>query len=88
VYGGDISTVERSAWGPDGREVPYGEMTSVAKAMFQSAYDLAAERGIAVDDDARYLAGTALRVWYERERRYPAPAEARGIVADAWNLSR
>jgi predicted metal-dependent enzyme (double-stranded beta helix superfamily) len=86
VYGDDISTVERSAWGPDGREVPYGEMTSAAKTMFQPVYELAAERGVTIDDEARYLAFTALRAWYEFERRYPAPAEARSIVAAAWKL--
>jgi hypothetical protein len=62
-------------------------MVAAAKAMFQSAYDLAEERGETIDDEARYLAMTALRDWYERERRYPTAAESRGIVADAWTLA-
>jgi predicted metal-dependent enzyme (double-stranded beta helix superfamily) len=86
VYGGDILTVERSAWGPDGREVPYGEMTSAVKAMLQSAYDLAEERGAAIDDQALSVAITALLAWCKLERRYATPAEARGIVTDAWEL--
>jgi hypothetical protein len=84
VYGGDIVTVERSAWGPDGREVSFAANASASRAMFQAMYDLAAERDEALDDEARYLATVALRAWCERERRYPGPGEARRIVAAAW----
>lgn len=84
VYGGDILTVERSAWGPDGREVSFAANASANRAMFQAMYDLAAERDEGLDDEARYLATVALRRWCERERRYPQPREARRIVAEAW----
>jgi predicted metal-dependent enzyme (double-stranded beta helix superfamily) len=86
VYGGDIVNIERSAWGPDGREVPFAENVRAARATFQSMGELAKEHGLRLDDEARYLAFTALRAATERERRYLTPAEARQIIAGAWRL--
>jgi predicted metal-dependent enzyme (double-stranded beta helix superfamily) len=84
VYGGDILSVERSAWGPDGREVSFAMNAAAAKAMFQAMRDVGVEYGEQLDDEARYLAATALRAACERERRYPTDAEARRIVEHAW----
>ena len=86
VYGGDIVNVERSAWGPDGREVPFAENAGARRAMFRPMRELATEFGTKIDDEARYLAFTALTTETERQRRYPTPEEARQIIAAAWNL--
>jgi hypothetical protein len=86
VYGGDIVNVERNAWGPDGREVPFAEVASARRAMFGPMRALAEEYAMPIDDKARYLAIAALMAATERERRYPTPAEARQIVATAWKL--
>ena len=87
VYGGDILNIERSAWGPDGREVPFSENRDANRAMWKPMRDLVREHALRIDDDARYLALTALAAATERERRYLTPAEARRIIADAWNLT-
>ena len=87
VYGGDILSVERSAWGADGREVSFAEDLSARIAMFQAMRDLAADRETHIDDEAGSLAFTALRVACEHARRYPTPAQARRIIADAWQLA-
>jgi len=87
VYGGDLRGVERSAWGPDGREVPFGQNSPEYRAMFQPMRDLAQERGSRIDDKARYDAFLALRAAMERERRYPTYAEARRIIADACGIA-
>ena len=86
VYGGDIVHIERNAWGPDGREVPFAEVDSARRAMFAPMRALAEEHGTPIDSKARYLAITALTAATERERRYPTPAEARQIIAIAWKL--
>jgi predicted metal-dependent enzyme (double-stranded beta helix superfamily) len=86
VYGGDIVNGERNAWGPDGREVPFAEEDSARRAMFAPMRALAEEYATPIDDEARYLAVTALMAATKRERRYPGPAEARRIVAAAWRL--
>jgi len=88
VYGGDIVNIERSAWGPDGREVPLAENASARRAMVQPMRELAKEHGRKIDDEARYLAFTALTTESQRQRRYPMPAEARQIIAAAWNLEQ
>jgi predicted metal-dependent enzyme (double-stranded beta helix superfamily) len=87
VYGGDILSVERSAWGPDGREVPFAEDLSARIAMFQAIRDLATDREKHIDDEAGFLAFTALKAACERERRYPTPPQARRIIAEAWQLA-
>jgi predicted metal-dependent enzyme (double-stranded beta helix superfamily) len=86
VYGGDIVNTERSAWAPDGREVPFAENAAAFRATFQPMRELAQEHGRKLDDETRYLAFTALTAATERERRYPTPTEARQIIADAWKL--
>jgi predicted metal-dependent enzyme (double-stranded beta helix superfamily) len=86
VYGGDIVHAERSAWAPDGREVPFADDVAAYRAMFGPMRELADEHNNAIDDEARYLAFTALTAAIERERRYPTPHEARDIIAAAWNL--
>jgi predicted metal-dependent enzyme (double-stranded beta helix superfamily) len=86
VYGGDIVNIERNAWGPDGREVPFAEVDSTRRAMFAPMRALSEEYGKPMDSKARYLAITALMAASEQERRYPTPAEARRIVATAWKL--
>jgi predicted metal-dependent enzyme (double-stranded beta helix superfamily) len=86
VYGGDMLHRERSAWGPDGREVSSDENTAAYAQMIQGMYQLAADHGERIDAEARYLANRALVAWWERERRYPTPAEARGIIANAWQV--
>ena len=87
VYGGDIVNIERSAWGPDGREVPFSKNRDAHRAMWKPMRDLAREHGLRIDGDARYLAFVALSAFCEREHRYATSAEARAVVADAWNLS-
>jgi len=83
VYGGDILGIDRSAWGPDGREVPFSQDSTAYRSMFKPMRDLAQEHGTRIDDDARYDAFLALRAACEREGRYPTYAEARRIIADA-----
>ena len=87
VYGGDILGVERNAWGPDGREVPYGDDLSSFLSLFEPMNDLAAAYGRTLDDAARYDAFIALRSACERHGRYPTYDEARAIIAQAWNLA-
>jgi predicted metal-dependent enzyme (double-stranded beta helix superfamily) len=87
VYGGDILSVERSAWGPDGREVLFAANESRARAMYQAMSEIAAENGTQLDDDARYTAVTALQAACNRDRRYPTNEEARRIVEQAWRPS-
>jgi len=87
VYGGDMIGGERSSWRPDGREVPSSENRADLMSMFQAMYDLAAEHGMSLDDDARYMARVALRTASEREHRYPTSDEARRILEDAWSLA-
>ncbi len=86
VYGGDILSAERSAWGPDGREVSFATNAAPARAMFQAMRDIVNDYGKQPDDEARYLAITALRAACERERHYPTNAEAQRIVKQAWHL--
>ncbi len=87
VYGGDIQSVERSAWGPDGREVPFATNAAQLRAMFGAIRDVAQDHQRQLDDEARYLANTGLRAACERERRYPTDAEARCIIEDVWKIS-
>jgi len=87
VYGGDILAIERNAWGPDGREVPFGDDRSSFMSLFQSMNDLAEEHKKNLDDDARYDAFTALRAVCERDCRYPTYKEARRVIAEAWSLA-
>jgi predicted metal-dependent enzyme (double-stranded beta helix superfamily) len=84
VYGGDILSAERSAWGPDGREGTFADNARGARPMYQAISEMAADSGTPLDDDARYLAVTALQAASRRERRYPTNAEARRIVEHAW----
>jgi hypothetical protein len=87
VYGGDIIGVERSAWGPDDREVPFGDSAPGLRSLYTAMYDLAGEYEKRLDDDARYDALLALRNACEHQRSYPTRDEARRIVADAWGIS-
>ena len=87
VYGGDIRGIDRSAWGPDGREVPFSQLSPSYRSMFQPMRDLAHEHGTPVRDDARYDAFLALRAACEREGRYPTYSEARRIIADTLGVS-
>jgi predicted metal-dependent enzyme (double-stranded beta helix superfamily) len=86
VYGGDILGVARSAWGPDGHEVSYGEDLAGFLSLFAPMNDLAEAHGKALDDDARYDAFMALRSVCARDRRYPTYDEARAAIAQAWSL--
>jgi len=88
VYGGDMVNGQRSAWGPDGREVSSQENIAAYGEVTQCIYQVAADHKKLVDSEARYLANRALAAWWERERRYPAPKEARRIIASAWQLPR
>ena len=88
VYGGDILNVERSAWGPDGREGSYRDESAAFRAMFLTIRELAAERSEPLDDEARYKAITALQAACDRQRRHLTHAESRRVVAEAWNLER
>jgi predicted metal-dependent enzyme (double-stranded beta helix superfamily) len=83
VYGGDIVGIDRSAWTPHGREVPFSENYSRQMAMFQVLRDLATERGESLDADARYDALRALRAACDREQRYLTPDEARPVAEQA-----
>ena len=87
VYGGDILSIERSAWGPDEREVSFPENASPRRAMYEAMREVAGDHGMQLDDQARYLAITALQFACEREQRYPRDIEARRIVAEVWNLA-
>jgi predicted metal-dependent enzyme (double-stranded beta helix superfamily) len=86
VYGGDILNAERSAWGPDGREGSYREEAAALRAMFQTIREVAAERSKVLDGEARYRAMTALQDACDRKHRHQTGAEARQVVAEAWNL--
>lgn len=87
VYGGDIVNVARSSWLPDGTEAPQSEVTEQRRAMVQAMRDLAVDLGREISSDDRYVALSAL--WRETERlhRNLTPAEARAVVAGAWNLT-
>jgi predicted metal-dependent enzyme (double-stranded beta helix superfamily) len=87
VYGGDILGIERSAWGPDGREISFRDDSSSFLALSESIKDLAEAHEKPLDDDARYDAFIALRTVCERDRRYPTVEEARRVIAHAWNLA-
>jgi len=87
VYGGDIVNIARSAWAPDGHELPFSDNAAARRAMFTPMRELAKDHGMKFDDESRFLAFTALTAATERERRCPTPAEARRIIADAWNLA-
>jgi predicted metal-dependent enzyme (double-stranded beta helix superfamily) len=86
VYGGDILGIERSAWGPDGREVSFGENNAAYSSMFEPMRDLTQEHGKQDDDEARYQAIVALRDASRRERRYLTRDESRRIIAGAWGI--
>jgi predicted metal-dependent enzyme (double-stranded beta helix superfamily) len=88
VYGGDIIGIDRSAWTPDGREVPFSENSSRQMAMFQVMRDIATERGEPLDANARYQVLLALRVACDRERRYLTSDEARPIAEHALSTGR
>jgi predicted metal-dependent enzyme (double-stranded beta helix superfamily) len=85
VYGGDILGADRSAWGPDGCEVPFPENNAAYIAMFAPLRDMAQEHG-EQDDDARYHAIVALTAATKREKRYLTHDECRRIIAAAWGL--
>jgi hypothetical protein len=87
VYGGDILGIERKAWGPDGREVSFGDDLSSFLSLFEPMKDLAEAHGKNLDDDARYDAFIALRTACERDGRYPTYEEARRVIAHAWSLA-
>jgi predicted metal-dependent enzyme (double-stranded beta helix superfamily) len=87
VYGGDILSVERSAWGPDGREVSWATNAERGRPRFQAMREVAADHGKQLDDESRYLAITALQAACKRDRRYPTNDEARRIVEQAWQLA-
>jgi predicted metal-dependent enzyme (double-stranded beta helix superfamily) len=87
VYGGDMLAGQRSAWRPDGQEVPQSDNIRDMMSMYQAMYDLAAEREMSLDDDALYAARVALRTASEQGRRYPTSEEVRGILAEAWSLA-
>ncbi len=81
VYGGDIVNLERSAWGPDGREVSFQENVTARMPMLNAMRDLAAEQGMRVDDDSRYVALMALRATCERaalSNPFRGPSHHRG----------
>jgi predicted metal-dependent enzyme (double-stranded beta helix superfamily) len=84
VYGGDIRGIDRSAWGPDGREVTFGENHAAWISMFGPMRDMLQEHGRQDDDDASYQAIVALTAAAKRERRYLTHDESRRIIADAW----
>jgi predicted metal-dependent enzyme (double-stranded beta helix superfamily) len=88
VYGGEILGIDRSAWRPDGREVPFSENFSCQMSMFQIMRDIATERGEPLDADARYEVLHALRLACERERRYLTADEARPIAERALSAAR
>jgi predicted metal-dependent enzyme (double-stranded beta helix superfamily) len=86
VYGGELLAVERNAWGPDGREVPFRDDMSLFLSLFKPMNDLAEAHEKHLDDDARFDAFTALRAVCERDGRYPTYEEARSVIAGAWKL--
>jgi len=86
VYGGDILSADRSAWGPDGREVSFAVNAAPLRAMYQVMRDVAEEQGKRPEDGDRFVAITALQASCGLQRRYPTAAEARRIVEHAWNI--
>jgi hypothetical protein len=49
--------------------------------------DVAEDYGKQLDDEARYLAITALQAACTRDLRYPTDDEARRIVEQVWQLA-
>ena len=86
VYGGDILTQPRSAWGPDGKEQPFNEHAPLESAMFVFARQVSTDAGIDLDDDTKYAAMKALAAERERVGRYLTDAEARALICEAWGL--
>jgi hypothetical protein len=87
VYGGDILSVDRSAWGPDGREVSFATNVQRRRRSFRAMRDVAEDYGKQLDDEARYLAITALQAACTRDLRYPTDDEARRVVEQVWQLA-
>jgi len=87
VYGGDIVGIARSAWGPDGVEVPFAENVVSWRAMFEAMRNVAAARGREISDDDCYDALTAIRAACERHGRLLSSQEASDIVAAAWRVA-
>jgi predicted metal-dependent enzyme (double-stranded beta helix superfamily) len=85
VYGGDLSKVQRSAWGPDGLEAPFAKNAAAQAALFQAVRDVAHEYGITLDDAARYRLFRMLEAACVRERRYPTAVETRRMIDEAMN---
>ena len=46
VYGGDILSVERSAWGPDGAELSFAKNATPRRAMYQAMREVAGDHGM------------------------------------------
>jgi predicted metal-dependent enzyme (double-stranded beta helix superfamily) len=86
VYGGDLPHTDRSAWGPDGREVSFQEWRAWYSQLTQAMREVARDHDRVIDDEATYLANRALLASWERERRYLTADEARHIIAEAWHI--
>jgi len=61
---------------------------SIRHRRFAYTRDLAKEHAMKIDDEAQYLAFTALTTETQRQRRHPTAAEDRQIIAAAWNLEQ
>ena len=85
VYGGDLSNVQRSAWGPDRRETPFAENACAQSAMFQVVRDALKEHGYKLDHDDRFALFRTLEAVSAHERRYPTPTETRSIIDGMMN---
>jgi predicted metal-dependent enzyme (double-stranded beta helix superfamily) len=86
VYGGDIITRPRSAWGPDGKEQPFEEHSRLESAMFFVARQVSTDAAIDLDDETKYSAMQTLVAERERVGRHLTDAEARALICKAWGL--
>jgi predicted metal-dependent enzyme (double-stranded beta helix superfamily) len=87
VYGGDIVGSARSAWSPDGKEVPFSEDATARLAMFRAVREIAAEHGRGLTHDDVYEAFAKLSSACAAAGQYVSSEDARSIVTDVWHLS-
>jgi predicted metal-dependent enzyme (double-stranded beta helix superfamily) len=87
VYGGDILNAARSAWQPDGTEVPFEENRRERRAMVEAMRDLAKIHGRTITEADRFAALTALWRETERRQRNLAASDAREVIIAAWEAA-
>jgi hypothetical protein len=87
VYGGDLFSIERSAWDPAGVERPYEEVASQRRRMVQCIAEVASATGRPLTVDERRDAMLALWAASDRAKRHLDEHEAARVIREALDLS-